>query len=104
MGFPLRPPAGLVVFAIAVTDEAGNAATGLWTLPVYARGSPALTVMDGRGVSSGTSLRTGGPASRSPAVCVLGSTCTAPLVVVASFSDPVAPLGIRWVIMYEIST
>ena len=57
-----------------------------------AKASPSLSVTDGRGVSQTVTLYTGGPATRSPASCSLGSTCAIPLVVIATFVDPMVAL------------
>lgn len=81
----VRPPTGNAVLSIVATDEAGNAGTGSFTLPVRTQVGSVLTLIDRRGVQTRNSMTSGAAASISGSLAA-GSM---PLKVVVDFDEPV---------------
>jgi len=59
----VRDPAGIAVFIVNATDEAGNWAEASFTIPINKRSSGVLTAIDKRNVQSKSTLYTGSPDS-----------------------------------------
>jgi hypothetical protein len=85
----VRDPPGGAVFKVTATDEAGNTADALFTVPVLTRSSGTLTAIDARGIQSKTTLYTGGPDSltKSRTASQAGHL---PLKVIVDFEVPVS--------------
>jgi hypothetical protein len=85
----VRDPPGGAVFKVTATDEAGNTADALFTVPVLTRSSGTLTAIDARVIQSKTTLYTGGPDSltKSKTASQAGHL---PLKVIVDFEVPVS--------------